>query len=325
MKTIGIYPGQFQPPHRGHYEAYKKLRKTTGTDTFVVTTDYDPTIEAALHYGDKEQILTRHGIPASHIRQVKSLLNPKEILDNYDSETTVVIYGLNNTTADKLINKSSYWKGIGFAGSQLKPYSQHGYILIIDDNLRSKNKKGETKVYTSKNVREALGSERFTDEQKKHWFELFFNWFDLGLFELLKNKYKHAHQSAEGSKDIDDLPIKEQLANEIRKVLSELNYDNSTSDNSSTALPTVDNMASNNADAAKQLQQQKQDLVKQKQQSERDLKSLTTDKDWKEKSILSLRKDQIPGKRKEIDAINQQLTNPSPTTSTTTSTSTSAY
>ena len=70
MKTIGIYPGNFQPPTRAHLEVYKKLKQVVGPDTFVVTTDRTPTAEAPLNFGDKEQIWVRQGVPASHIRKL---------------------------------------------------------------------------------------------------------------------------------------------------------------------------------------------------------------------------------------------------------------
>lgn len=315
MKTIGIYSSQFQPPHKGHYEAYKRLRKVAGPDTFVVTTDYDPTLEAALHFGDKEQLLVRHGIPASHIRQVKNLLDPKEILHNYDPNTTVVILAVNGDTARKLMSKSNHYKTIDFSGNHLKPFKDQIYILTVDDS-----KVGD-KIYSSKNIREALGSHRFTNKQKEKWFKHFFGWFDLGLFELLKNKYTNAHQSDVFTPP-PTAPIKEELANEIRKIVNELSFDNSTG---TDEMPTVDNMADNNADAQRDAQKEKQNLVTQKRQSERDLKSLETDRDWKQRSLLSLRKDNIPNKRKEIDSINRQLTNPVPTSTTTTTTTGVGY
>lgn len=304
MKTIGIYPGQFQPPHKGHYASYKKLKQTAGADTFIATTDFDPTLEAALHFGDKEQIWSRHGVPGSHIRKVKNPLEPKEILDNYDPNTTVVIMALDNITSMKLIDKSSYYKGIGFSGGKFLPFKNHIYILTIDDS-----KIGE-KRFTSKNIREALGSHRYTKEQKEKWFKYFFGWFDLGLFELLKNKYSHAHQSDTFQPDT----IREELSKEIRRVVSELSYDNTSSSSDmgdGSSLPTVDNMSKNNADARRQAQQQKQDLVKQKQEMERDLKSQQSDLKWKNNSVMSLRKDDIPNTRKQIDNINQQITNTS--------------
>jgi len=222
MRTIGILPSTCQPPHKGHFKAYELLKRAAGPDTYVVTTDYDPSIEAPIHFGDKEQILVRHGIDDSHIKKVKNLNTSWEVLNNYDPLTTIVIYGLNARDAQKKISSpSKYYEYLLGAQGHLRPYKQRAYILIIDDNLREKSKIGTLKVYTSQNVREALGSHRFTNEQKQKWFKKFFGWFDLGLFELLKNKYTNAHQSADGIES--DMPdIKEELKKEICKILNEL-------------------------------------------------------------------------------------------------------
>lgn len=300
MKTIGIYPGTFQPPHKGHYTAYKKLRQIAGPDTFVVTTDFDPSIEAPLHFGDKEQILARHGVPSSHIRQVRDLFHPKEVLDNFDPETTVVIYAFNKPIADKLINKSSYYKNIDWAGGKFQPFKSQAYVLIIDDSRIG------DKTYTSKNVREALGSHRFTHEQKEKWFKHFFGWFDLGLFELLKNKYTNAQQSDAFTPPT--VNIKEELTKEVVKILNELlGLSGTDSESDPTTTATTSDMEQSDVEKRREANQQKQDLIKQKQKSERDLKSIETDLKWKKNSVLSLRKDQLPNKRKEIDTLNQQI------------------
>jgi len=321
MKTIGIYPGNFQPPHEGHYKAYLKLKNTAGQDTYVVTTDYDPSIDAPLHFGDKEQILVRHGVDDSHIKKVKNLNAPWEVLDNHDPLTTIVIYGLNAQEALKKVKSSQYYEYFLGAQGQLKPFKQRVYIFVIDDNIRSKDKSGNIKIYTSENIREALGSHRYTNEQKSEWFKKFFGWFDLGLFELLKNKYTNAHQSADGS-NLSVPDIKEELKKEICKILNELissppsiATDSSYGDNNSIATDTQSD-TQNRADATKQ----KQDLVHQKQAAERDLDGMTKDLKWKQSDVIRKRKDELPAKRDELDRINQQIAQASHPTSATTST-----
>ncbi len=302
MKIIGIYPGNFQPPHKGHYDSYKRIRSFVGPDTFVVTTDYDPSIVAPLHFGDKEQILVRHGIPDSHIKKVKNVNTPWEVLNNYDPKTTVVIYALNQKEAEKKIRSSKYYEDLGLkTNKDLLPFKQRAYIFVINDSRVG------NRIFSSKNVREALGSHRFTNEQKKKWFKHFFGWFDLGLFELLKDKYTNAQQSDVFAQPPSD--IKEELKKEVEKIMNELMGSPpsiATDDSSYDSAPTVDNMKSD-AEKRKEASQNRMDLIKQKSQAERELKAIQTDRKWKEKSLLNLRKDQEPNKRKEIDTLNQQI------------------
>lgn len=313
MKTIGIYPCNAQPPHRGHFESYKQLRRIAGPDTFVVTTDFDPSIEAPLHFGDKEQILVRHGIPDSHIRQVKNLFNPVEILENYDPETTVVIYGFNQPNTNKLINKSSYYKGLGFAGSQLKPFKYQSYILTIDDS------KIGNKIYSSKNIRESLGSHRFTNEQKEKWFRHFFGWFDLGLFELLKNKYTNAHQSDSLVPNPKN-DMRETLTKEITDILNELMgqppsiaTDISWGNDNSIATDTqssTDQTSINKANVQNLVQQEKQ----AENDKKRNLSQYKRDKDSAYNYDKYLRKQD----QEKIDNLKKQIAQPNKTTSTST-------
>jgi len=105
MKLLGIYPGNFQPPTRAHFDAYKRLKSIVGSDTFIATTDRSPTPEAPLNYGDKEQIWVRHGIPASHIRKVDDWKNPIVIVSNFSRTHTKVIYSLNLKESEELMKR----------------------------------------------------------------------------------------------------------------------------------------------------------------------------------------------------------------------------
>ncbi len=307
MKTIGIYPGNFQPPHKGHYATYKKLRQVAGSDTFVITTDFDPTIEAALHFGDKEQILVRHGVPASHIRKVKKLDDPIEVLSNFDPETTVVIYALSHKNAVDKLNTSSYYKSLDFTGGKLRPFKYNSYILVVDDT-----KIGD-KTFSSKNIREALGSHRFTTKQKEIWFKEFFGWFDLGLFELLKNKYTHAHQSDVFEPEDTPPPpedIKETISKEIVKILNELmGLPDSTSINTEPgdASSATDDMQSD-AEQRKQDQQNRQDLIQQKKELEDKKKMNKRQYDRDKTSAYNYDKYTRKQDQDKLDAINKQIT-----------------
>ena len=107
MKTIGIYPGNFQPPTRAHWEVYRQLKRVVGPDTFVITTDRSPRAEAPLNFGDKEQIWVRHGVPASHIRKVDDWKHPIAIFNNFSRNHTKVIFALNPKEAAELSKRKA--------------------------------------------------------------------------------------------------------------------------------------------------------------------------------------------------------------------------
>ena len=101
MKKIGIYPGSFQPATRAHLETYKRLKSVVGADCFIATTDREPTSDAPLNFGDKQQIWTRHGVPSNNIIRIASLptdeggksisWRPKEIFSNFSAKQTIAI------------------------------------------------------------------------------------------------------------------------------------------------------------------------------------------------------------------------------------------
>jgi hypothetical protein len=310
MKLIGIYSGNFQPPHRGHFDAYKKLKQITGQNTYVITTDKNPIPTAPLNYGDKEQILTRLGV--SNTKKVKDLNDPKEILDNFSPEHTAVIYALNKKEASKKIQNNYYREFTGENVKDLLPFNQSAYILIVDDN------KIKDKVITTNNIREILGSPTYSEEQRKKLFRWIFGWFDLGLYELLKEKFKHAYESDNNPESIIQKPeplepaanIKEILKREIYKILSELMSPDSIPQGDTISLTSAtadDNSEVDKTEMRSQLAKDKQDLVKQKRDLERKGKM---DKDQLERDKSSaelLRRSTIPDNRKSLDSINKQI------------------
>lgn len=359
MKTIGIYPGNFQPPTRAHFEVYKRIRQMVGPDTFVVTTDRTPTPDAPLNIGDKEQFLVRHGVPASSVQRIQDWKHPDKIFHKFSSEHTSVIFALNQKEADEVAKrkirsnqglnelaisptpkqdkevwvegdgKLNYFQPYKGNESSMKPFKEHGYVMIIDDS------KIEDKPISTSNIRQVFGSPLYTEDGKKKFFRFVFGWFDVGLYTLISTKFKSAHQvSSNEEPSSETLPsqksvvpsaiFKENITNLVHEILREImdeDYSStmsSTSDNSNdgssmdmvTSLDKQPSLAQQRSDQAKK----KQGLVKLKGQTERDLKGLNTDLDWKKSDILRKRKDEIPSKKKELNAINKQIAQPDSST-----------
>ena len=205
MKIIGIYPGNFQPAHRGHVLAYKKLRQIVGTDVFVITTDRTPIPDAPLNFGEKENIWVRHGVPASHVVKVDNWMKPVEVFSRVSPGHTNAIFALTEKEESEIKKQKRAPKGNPPVGHEhghddlhtvevwvnpdgsptyFQPYKgnehnmesldKHGYVIVIDDNII------DGKPVSTTNIREGLGSEKFTEEQKKLFFKWSFGWFDIG-------------------------------------------------------------------------------------------------------------------------------------------------
>lgn len=374
MKLIGIYPGNFQPPTRAHFESYKRLRQIVGPDTFVVTTDRTPTPEAPLNVGDKEQILVRHGVPASNIQRIQDWKQPDEIFHKFSSVHASVIFALNQKEADVIAKrktrssqvkdklggemdnqepglnelaifptpeqdkevwvegdgKLNYFQPYKDNESSMKPFKEHGYVMVIDDT------KIDGKPVSTTNIRQVFGSPLYTDDGKKKFFRFVFGWFDIGLYTLISTKFKSAQQASSSEKQPEESPtptvrnqpttvpqarvpsmaFKENITKLVHEILREIMDEDYSSDVSDTLDTSTTSMATSLDKKVSPAQQRsdqlkkKQDLVKQKQQTERDLDGLGKDLKWKQSDILRKRKDELPAKRQELNAINQQIAHP---------------
>ena len=341
MKLIGIYPGNFQPPHRGHWLAYQKLKKVVGMDIFVATTDRTPTPDAPLNFGEKENIWVRHGVPINQMVKVKNWEQPKEIFKKFSENHTSAIFSLNSRELDQLHVRNHYvvedkvneWKTtentLGYfqpyKGNEhnLKPFNQHGYVKIEEDNII------DGKVVSTANIRLVLGAPRYTDDQKKKFFEWAFGWFDIGLFQELVDKFKLAQKSYSADTtpvsitSVNSLAglepvsqgnvISPHIQNKVREMVREIMMELMSPPPTSTPQGTEttnglpgekersDNEAKNRISA-----------VQAKRSAERDLKTLDSDLKWKKASVEKLRRDDLPNKRKEIDAINKSVSSGEP-------------
>lgn len=304
MKKIGIYPGNFQPADRSHFEAYKKLKSLIGgNDVFIAMTDREPIPDAPLNFGDKEQIWVRHGVPASHIIKVQSLptdnvgklheWRPEEIYHKFSGNQTVVVLALNKhgieyfskrKSVDKITQNKETWLGTNgkpqyfqpYKGNEntLEPFEKHVYVVGIDDT------KVQGQSVSTSNIRDALGSPKYNDNQKKKFFRFIFGWFDVGLYQLMVSKFRNAYQAthSEGDVKLNEQTIKyKQIQEMVYEILNELideDYSTSMTQSDSSSNDNMTNgMASSldNEDPAKiarDATQNRINLVKQKKELE---------------------------------------------------------
>ena len=336
MKTIGIYPGNFQPAHRGHVLAYKKFRQIAGMDVFVITTDRTPIPDAPLNFGEKENIWVRHGVPASHIVKVNNWMKPIEVFSRVSTSHTNVIFALtekeeseikkqkrpqSDTTsvgqehnqndlhsAESWVNPDgslNYFQPYKGNEHNMEPLNKHGYVVIIDDNII------DGKTVSTSNIRDGLGSEKFTEGQKKLFFKWTFGWFDIGLFQLLQDKFRGAHKTAKGSDigksstDIVPQSVSESLGGLIEDVVNEFMSGMSTPQ--SDDLTSSDGSIPDESEKRRAATRDRQNSLQLKSQAERELKSTQADVKWKELDLKQKKTDALPNQRKKIDALNQKI------------------
>ena len=210
--VIGIYPGRFHPPHRGHLNAYNFLKTITGNDTYVSTSGKVELPDSPLTFGEKQQIWVRHGVPPDHIIQTKSPYKSIEITQKYDPDKTSVIFALGQKDAERLkVDQGGYFKSYTGNTNALEPLSKNGYVLVIPENQTMV----DGKILSGTAVRQMLGSDKYTDEQKEKFFRYIFGWYDIALFKDLTQKFKYNK-------------INENILFKLKRIISLLNEDNIT-------------------------------------------------------------------------------------------------
>jgi hypothetical protein len=224
--------------------------------------------------------------------------------------------GGNDEDSEKLKNKELWLSPDGkpqyyqpYVGNEhnLKPFEEHAYIVVIDDT------KIQGKPVSTSNIRTVLGSNKYDDNKKKRFFRFVFGWFDQGLYHLMIEKFRYAHQiSSETDKEKLISPtksIKETIVRVLKKIEEDydININDPNSSDNMTDMTSTLGQEKSDAEKSAENAKKKIDLSKQKASAERDIKGMEKDLQWKNQDILRKRKDELPQKRKELDMLNKQL------------------
>ena len=325
MKKIGIYPGSFQPSHRGHFAAYKQLKQLTLTDTYVITTDKNPTPEAPLNFGEKEQVWVKYGVPASHIVKVNDWKHPQELYQRFSVSQTVAIFALNQKEAADIIKHkeippaddaadevAEVWVGSDHQPLYFQPYKgnehkmesldKHAYVIIIEDNII------DGKPISTANIRDVIGSsKKYNTEQKKKFFIWTFGWFDIGLYQMLSDKFKYAHTVATPEEPMVSTPQPIIPSTKLKEIVNSIMNELAPSPVSTPSSPSDSNAADSNANNSMAKTNSKIDLVKQKKELEAKAKSNKQQADSYKTTAKNYDSFQKKTDRDAISAVNKQL------------------
>ena len=90
---IAVYPGRFQPMGRHHAEVFKRIQDIYGVEnSFIATSDVVKLPKSPFNFEEKQRIAVGHGIDPFSMVKVKNPYYARELTDNYDPETTSVVY-----------------------------------------------------------------------------------------------------------------------------------------------------------------------------------------------------------------------------------------
>jgi len=174
-KTIVVYSGRFQPFHKGHYIAYRKLVSKFGKDNvYIATSNVTDTTRSPFTFEEKKKIATKlFGIPSDKFIQIKNPYAPKEILDKYDGATTQYIAAVGEKDATRLTGK--YFKP--YKGKAGYGYDEIGYTYAVPS---------EQNPISGTDVRRNFkGAD---DKKSMDFFKKIYPKFDNEIYQMVKNK-----------------------------------------------------------------------------------------------------------------------------------------
>jgi len=134
-KTVVVFPGRFQPLHRGHAETYNALKaRFPGADIWLATSGVVGP-NSPFSFDERKALAKIMGIPGDRIMQVKSPYNPQEILQYYDPERDTAVFALSKKDEERIDYKPkkngspAYLQP--FSNNQtMQSFKSHGYVMM---------------------------------------------------------------------------------------------------------------------------------------------------------------------------------------------------
>lgn len=135
QKTVVILPGGFHPFHPGHLSLYTSAQKAfPGADIYYASTNDKS--ERPFDFADKAALAQIAGVPKGHFVQVKSPFQAKEIVQNYDPASTVLVFARSEKDKNEApfagtIKKDGTPGYLQHYTKDALPMSQHGYMAYL--------------------------------------------------------------------------------------------------------------------------------------------------------------------------------------------------
>ena len=93
-QIVVVYPGRFQPLHRGHKAVYDELVKEFGPNVYIATSNKTDPDKSPFDFEDKLRMARAAGIPADKIQLVKNPYDAAEIKERFVPGNTVLLFAV---------------------------------------------------------------------------------------------------------------------------------------------------------------------------------------------------------------------------------------
>ncbi|NBW57422.1 hypothetical protein EBR43_06490 [bacterium] len=135
-----IYPGRFQPFHKGHRAVYDYLVKKYGRDhVFIATSNKVAPPKSPFNFSQKAAMMRLTGVPMDRVVETPEPYRPGELVSRYSGDTRL-LFAVSQKDMDedprfakwtKKDGSPSYFQPMPKDPKDMQGLSQHGYIMIV--------------------------------------------------------------------------------------------------------------------------------------------------------------------------------------------------
>lgn len=194
-KLFIIYPGRFQPFHKGHKNVYDYLTtKFGGNEVFITTTDVVEPLKSPFNFDEKVKMMVLTGVPKNKIIKVKNNYNIQNLVDqipiDINRDSVIFVVSEKDMAEDPRFSKftkkdgtPSYLQLIPKNLDRLQPAVTHGYInttpttdfTVLGNNVRSASQLRSQ--YTT-----------LSSQKRKDFIKDLFGKYDENIYNIMNNK-----------------------------------------------------------------------------------------------------------------------------------------
>lgn len=199
-RIVAIYPGRFQPFHRGHRAVFDYLSKTFGaSNTFITTSDKVGPPKSPFNFDEKLKMMTLTGVDPSRVVKTAEPYRANELVNQLDPSTRL-IFAVSQKDMDedprfakwtKKDGSPSYFQPAPKDLAQMAPMSDHAYIYVVPT---FPFKIGGQNVQSATQIRSMFA--QGTEQQRKALVKELFGAYDDDVYNIMAGKITEGWKSA---------------------------------------------------------------------------------------------------------------------------------
>jgi cytidyltransferase-like protein len=219
MKVLAVYPGRFQPFHKGHAQVYQWLKNKFGS-AVIATSDKVEAPKSPFNFAEKKKMMSLAGVPSSDIKQVTNPYIAREILKDYDPKTTVLVFAVSQKDMEEdprfsfkptKSGKPGYLQPYKGNEKKLKPFGDQsmptGYVVVTPTFTFDVLGKPAT---SASELRKQFVS--LDDKKQKEFIKDLFGKYDASVHKLMKTKIGNMMGKTKTLKQLKEEITRKELA-----------------------------------------------------------------------------------------------------------------